>query len=67
MNRRLRHCIVSCLEVGSLLALATRRCDLASAHQVANVLLQKLVIVIKLVMFFTNGFDAVEDCEKRVL
>jgi hypothetical protein len=47
--------------------LAARRCDLASAHQVANVLLQELVVVIELVMFFANGFDAVEDCEERVL
>lgn len=49
------------------LALATRGCDLASAHQVADVLLQELVVVIKLVVFFANSLDAVKDCDKRIL
>lgn len=49
------------------LALATRGCDLASAHQVADVFLQELVVVIKLVVFFANSLDAVEDCNKRIL
>jgi hypothetical protein len=47
--------------------LATRGCDLASAHQVADVLLQELVVVIKLVVFFTNSLDAVKDGDKRIL
>jgi hypothetical protein len=49
------------------LALTTCGCDFASAHQVANVLLQELVVVIKLVVLFANGFDTVEDGKKGVL
>lgn len=60
-----------CLTVVSgrtlFLALATRGCDLASAHQVADVLLQELVVVIKLVMFFANSLDAVKDGNERIL
>ena len=41
--------------------------DFASAHQVTNVFLQELVVVIKLVVLFANGFDTVEDSKKGVL
>lgn len=54
--------------VNLFLALATT-CgrDFASAHQVANVFLQELVVVIKLVVLFANGFYTVENGEERVL
>jgi hypothetical protein len=50
-----------------LLAATARGRNLAGAHQVANVLLQELVVVIKLVVLFTDGFDAVKDRDERVL
>jgi hypothetical protein len=53
--------------VNLFLALTTCGCDFASAHQIANVLLQELVVVIKLVVLFANGFDTVEDGKERIL
>src|SRR3569833_1314258 len=44
-----------------------RRCNLAGAHEVSDVLLKELVMVVELVVFFLDGFDAVEDGEQRVL
>jgi hypothetical protein len=41
--------------------------NFASAHQVANVLLQKLIVVVKLIVLFANGFNAVEDGKERIL
>lgn len=46
----------------SLLA-ATRGCNLAGAHKVADILLQKLVIVVKFVVLLAYGFDTVENRE----
>ena len=43
------------------------RCDLRSRHQVANVLLQELVIVVQLVVLLLDGLDAVEDLEEGLL
>ena len=40
---------------------ATRRCDLAGSHQVANVLLQKFVVVVQFVMLFSDRLNTVED------
>ena len=50
-----------------LLKAATRSGDFTRVHQVANVLLQELVIAVELVMFFANGLDAVENGNERVL
>lgn len=50
-----------------LLKAATRSSDFTRVHQVANVLLQELVIAVELVMFFANGFDAIENGDERVL
>ena len=50
-----------------LLPPAAGRCDLASAHQVANVLLQELVVVIKLVVLLAHRLDATEYREEGVL
>jgi hypothetical protein len=49
------------------LALTTCGCNFAGAHQVANVLLQKLVVVVKLIVLFANGFNAVKDGKERIL
>ena len=46
---------------------ATRRRDLASAHQVANVFLKELVVVVELVVLLANGLDTVEDGDERIL
>lgn len=43
------------------------RCDLASAHEITNVLLQEFVVAVKLVVFLANGLDTVEDCEEGFL
>jgi hypothetical protein len=47
---------------------ATARCgDFRRAHEVANVLLQKFVVVVELVVLFTYCLNAVEDGDERVL
>jgi hypothetical protein len=51
----------------SLLSLATRCGNLAGAHQVTNILLQELVVVVELVVLFLDRFDAMEDCDEGVL
>lgn len=51
----------------SLLALGAGGRDLARGHQVADVLLEKFVVVVKLVVFFANGLDSIEDGEERLL
>ena len=38
--------------------------DLGGGHQVPDILLQELVIGIELIVFFLDGFDAVEDFEE---
>jgi hypothetical protein len=45
----------------------SRRRDFRRAHQVADVLLQELVVVVELVVFFLDGFDAVEDFDEGFL
>lgn len=50
-----------------LLALAWWRGDLAGGHEIANVLLEELVVAVELVVLFADGFDAVEDGEQRLL
>lgn len=55
------------IETGLLLASAPRRCDLAGAHQVTNVFLKKLVVVVELVVLLPHSLDAVEDGEERLL
>ena len=52
---------------GSLLASTSGCSDLARAHQFTNVALQELVVVIQLIVFLADGFDAVEDGHERVL
>ena len=42
-------------------------CDLRRRHQVADVLLEELVVAVELVVFFFHGFDAVEDLEEGLL
>lgn len=54
---------VECL----FLALGWRGSDFTRGHQIANVFLEELVVVIELVMFFSDGLDAVEDGQERVL
>ena len=51
----------------SFLAAAARRGDLAGAHQVTDVLLEKLVVVVEFVVLVFDGLDAMEDGEQRVL
>lgn len=55
------------IKVGLLLASVPRRCDLAGAHQVTNVFLKELVVVVKFVVLFPHSLDAVEDCQERLL
>jgi hypothetical protein len=49
------------------LGFAGRRRDLAGRHEVPNILLQKLVVVIKLVVLLLNCLDPVEQNNKGVL
>lgn len=42
-------------------------CNLAGAHEVANILLQELVVTVELVVLFTNSFYAVKDINERFL
>lgn len=58
---------MSSVEVRLLLPSAARCRDLAGAHQVADVLLQELVVAVELVVLLTNGLNAVEDGQERVL
>lgn len=51
----------------SLLALGAGGRDLACGHEIANVLLEELVVVIELVVLFADSFDSVEDGEERLL
>lgn len=41
--------------------------NLARVHKIANVLLQELVVVVKLIVLFSNGLDAGEYHDERVL
>lgn len=50
-----------------LLAAATTSRDFTRTHEVANVLLEKLVVVVELVVLLLDGLDAVEDHDERVL
>lgn len=50
-----------------LLASAPRCRNLAGAHQVTNVFLEELVVVVELVVLFPHSLDAVEDGEERLL
>lgn len=51
----------------SFLSAATRGGNLCGAHEIANVLLQELVIVVKFVVLFTHCLDTVEDGDERIL
>lgn len=51
----------------SLLAAAAGRSDLARAHQVADVLLQELVVAVEFVVFLLDSLYSVEDHEERIL
>jgi hypothetical protein len=42
------------------LAPTARRCDLARAHQIANVFLQEFVVVIQLIVLLLDGFYAMK-------
>lgn len=55
------------IEAGLFLASAPRRCDLAGAHQVTNVFLKELVVVVELVVLLPHSLNAVEDGEERLL
>jgi len=44
-----------------LFASATTRRDFTRAHEIADVLLEKLVVVVELVVLLFHGFDAVKD------
>ncbi len=55
------------VEAGLFLASAPRRCDLAGAHQVTNVFLKKLVVVVELVVFLLDRFYPAEDGQQGVL
>jgi hypothetical protein len=58
---------VASIEVGLFLPSASRRCYLAGAHQVTDILLKKFVVVIELVMLFPYSLYAVEDGKERFL
>jgi len=51
----------------SFLAPAARCRDFARGHQVANVFLEKFVVVIELVVLLLDCFDPTEDGQQRVL
>lgn len=51
----------------SFLAAAAGRSDLARAHQVADVLLQELVVAVEFVVFLLDSLYSVEDHEERIL
>lgn len=51
----------------SFLPAITRCSNLTGAHEVANIFLQELVVVVELVMFLANGLDAVKDHQERIL
>jgi hypothetical protein len=53
--------------ISSLFYTTTRSRDFTCAHQIANVLLEELVVAVELVVLFTDGFDSVEDCKKGLL
>jgi hypothetical protein len=42
-------------------------CNLTRTHEVANVLLQKLVVVVKLVVFVSDGLDSTEYRQETLL
>ena len=54
-------------ETKLLLNSAAGRRYLAGTHEVTNVLLQKLVVTVKLVVLLADGLYAVEDVDERVL
>lgn len=56
-----------CREAALFLAPAARGRNLAGAHQIANVLLEELVVVVELVVLFPHSLDTVEDGEERLL
>lgn len=65
---RRKHIINFVIYSWSLLFKSTARSsDFTRIHQIANVLLQELVVAVELVMLFANGFDAVENGDERVL
>ena len=46
-----------------LLPACTSRCDLRRRHQISDVFLEELVVIIELVVLFLHRFDAVEYLE----
>lgn len=46
------------------LGAAARGSDFAGLQEIADVLLQKLVVVIKSLVFVANGIDAADDCQE---
>jgi hypothetical protein len=46
-----------------LLPACTGRCDLRCRHQISDVFLEELVVIIELVVLFLHRFDAVEYLE----
>lgn len=48
-------------------ALAWCGSNFTRSHEIANVLLEELVVVIELVVFFSDGLDAVKDGQERIL
>ena len=43
------------------------RCDFGRRHQIPNILLQKLIVIIKLIVLLLHSLDAVEDLEEGFL
>lgn len=41
--------------------------DIRGAHEVADILLQKLVVTVEFIVFFLDGLDTTEDAEERLL
>ena len=59
---------VVCVKDTSLFLPPTARSrDLTCAHEVANVLLQELVVAVQLVMLLADGLDAVKNGDERFL
>jgi hypothetical protein len=44
-----------------------RRRDLGRRHQIADVLLQELIVAIQLIMLLPDGLDAIEDLEEGLV
>lgn len=57
--------------VGGVLSLLSparaRRGDLGRRHQIADVLLQELIVAIQLIMLLPHGLDAIEDLEEGLM